>query len=181
MNRSHVANRLPQLPFSSDGPRSVILGGEATLWSERAWRETSWSQNRWTRNGGGSAWDGGSGLAWECPPSIRRLFRAIVSRAYAIPFAVLMLFIAAVSVHDAALVAVNSDVIAEMEQNPIGRWLIEWNAGSVTLFIGVKLLGTSLVCAFLASLYEYSRRVGMAVTLPLAVFQACLLTYLYTH
>jgi len=118
---------------------------------------------------------------WELPSAVAKGLRQLADWAQVLPFAVLILFIAAVSVHDAALVAVNCDVIGDVEQNPIGRWLIQWNAGSVTLFIGTKLLGTALVCAVLASIYEYSRRVGMAVAFPLAIFQAGLLTYLYTH
>lgn len=118
-----------------------------------------------------------SALAVELPRRLRSLgdWRAVL------PFLALVLFIASVSVHDAALVAVNQDVIYEMEQNPLGRWLIELDSGSVSLFILVKLAGTAVVCAVLASLYEHSRRLGLAVTWPIAIFQGGLLTYLYTH
>ncbi len=121
-------------------------------------------------------------ILWPIRSSpIRSSSWRIVSLQRLIPFALLVLFIAAVSVHDAALVAVNRDVILEMEQNPIGCWLIRCNAGSVSLFVVTKLLGTSLVCAVLWSLFEHSRRVGFAVALPVAFFQAGLLTYLYTN
>jgi uncharacterized membrane protein len=96
-------------------------------------------------------------------------------------FISLLGFVAAVSVHDAALLIVNEGNILEFEQNPIGYWLIQANSGSVWLFVVVKLLGTSLVCAVLASIYEYSRRLALVMTSPLAVFQAVLLSYLYTN
>lgn len=91
----------------------------------------------------------------------------------------LLAFVVLVSVHDAALLVVNQELIAEFEQNPIGSWLIELNAGSVWLFVVVKLLGTSLVSAVLASIYEHSKSLALAITTPLACFQALLMTYLY--
>lgn len=94
-------------------------------------------------------------------------------------FLSLIVFVAVVSVHDAALLVVNQDVIAEFEKNPMGSWLIELNQGSVWLFVGVKLLGTSLVCAVLATIYEISRSLAILITGPLAGFQAVLLSYLY--
>lgn len=96
-------------------------------------------------------------------------------------FISLVVLIASVSVHDAALLVHNHDVIMEFERNPIGRWLIELNAGSVWLFVIVKLLTTTLVCAVLASLYEYSKRLGLLVAIPTAGFQAGLLVYLYAN
>lgn len=91
----------------------------------------------------------------------------------------LVVFVALVSIHDAALLVVNEGMILEFEQNPIGAWLIDLNNGSVWLFVVVKLLGTSLVCAVLASIYEHSRSMAIILTSPLACMQAILLTYLY--
>jgi hypothetical protein len=74
----------------------------------------------------------------------------------------------------------NHEVILECEQNPVGRWLIEANGGSVWLFVGVKLFCTAVVCALLVSLYEHRRRLGFAAAGGLAAFQAVLLVYLCT-
>jgi hypothetical protein len=93
-------------------------------------------------------------------------------------FAILLLFIAAVSVHDVMLVVLNHEVILAYEQNPVGRWLIEANGGAVWLFITIKLFCTSMVCTVLFGLYEYRRRLGFAAAGGLAVFQAMLLLYL---
>jgi len=90
----------------------------------------------------------------------------------------LLLFIAAVSVHDAALVVVNSQNIVEVERNPVGRWLIETNDGNVWPFVTIKLFATWIVCAIVLSIYQQSRRIGFTVASGLATFQAMLLVYL---
>lgn len=96
-------------------------------------------------------------------------------------FVVLLAFVAIVSVHDAALLIVNEGNILQFEKNPIGYWLIQANSGSVWLFVVIKLVGTTLVCAVLASIYEHSRKLAIAMTSPLALFQAVLLSYLYSN
>jgi hypothetical protein len=107
--------------------------------------------------------------------------RQLVGRFLPSPLLPLLLLIAGISVHDAWLLVVNQDVIYELEQNPIGRWLIRLDSGSVAMFVTVKLLTTAIVCAILATLFYHSRRLGWAVAWPIALFQTSLLTYLYTH
>jgi hypothetical protein len=107
------------------------------------------------------------------------LLSAIAARRQDLWFFSLLSFVALISVHDAALLVFNEELISEYEQNPIGSWLIHVNEGSVWLFVGVKLLGTSLVFATLASIYEHFARLGMVVLVPLAVLQSVLLCYLY--
>jgi hypothetical protein len=94
-------------------------------------------------------------------------------------FALMLAFVALVSIHDAALLVVTQDLIVEFEQNPLGCWLLELGAGSVWPFIIVKMIGTSLVCAVVVSIFEYSKRWGLLLVAPLAGFQAILLSYLY--
>lgn len=98
---------------------------------------------------------------------------------YQIWFLTLCLFVIVVSIHDAGLLILNQQVIAEYEQNPIGAWLIRSNAGTVWLFVVLKLLGTGLAAAILASIYEQSRSTALAVIAVLALLQAMLLFYLY--
>jgi hypothetical protein len=114
-------------------------------------------------------------------PSTRRLRDLVASAfSFASPLTPLLLLIAAISVHDAWLVVLNDQVIAEFERNPLGRWLIDLNSGSVHLFVTVKLIGTSLVCGVLSTLHDSAPRIGRMVTWPIACFQLALLTYLYT-
>lgn len=100
------------------------------------------------------------------------------SRWRAVPFGLLCGLVAAISVYDALLVIVNHEVIVEMEQNPIGRWLLALHSGEVGLFVLVKLAMTALVCTLLLELYERWRRGGLMVVAGVASFQTMLLVYL---
>lgn len=93
-------------------------------------------------------------------------------------FAACWLLIACVSVHDAYLVAICSDVIVEEERNPIGKYLLAQNNGAIGLFLLVKGMGTAVVCTCLLLLYQYCRRLALAVSGPVASFQFSLLLYL---
>ncbi len=107
------------------------------------------------------------------------LHTALMSVPYrAILFAALLLFIAAVSVHDAVLVVLLEDLIQEFERNPVGCWLIEIAQGSVWLFVLVKLMGTSLVGAAQVMIYQWRPHMALASTSALAGFQLGLLLYL---
>jgi hypothetical protein len=86
--------------------------------------------------------------------------------------------IAMISVHDALLLIVNHEVIHEEERNPLGRWLISMDGGEVWLFVLVKLLGTSVVCATLIRLFAYRRRMAILSASVLAGLQLALLGYL---
>jgi hypothetical protein len=103
---------------------------------------------------------------------MRRFDYAIVA------FAVCCVLIGTISVHDAMLLIVNHDVIQEAERNPLGRLLLSLQGGEVWLFVVVKLLGTSVVCATLIRLYTYRRRMAFAVAGVLAGLQVGLLGYL---
>jgi hypothetical protein len=93
-------------------------------------------------------------------------------------FALLLLFVAAVSVHDAALVVLLQDMIRDFERNPIGCWLIEFAHGSVWLFVLTKLLGTAIVAATQVMIYQWRPQMALAITTALASFQFGLLLYL---
>ncbi len=88
------------------------------------------------------------------------------------------LVIAAISVHDAALIVLNDDVIMEAERNPVGRWLLELAGGHVFPFVIVKLIGTTTVCALILAMLRYWPRRALTVSSAIAFFQVGLLTYL---
>jgi hypothetical protein len=87
-------------------------------------------------------------------------------------------FVGFVSLYDAALVVRFSDTIWEMEQNPIGRYLIAINGGDVSLFVGIKLLGTCVVLLTLVGIYLVSRRLAYPIASGVSLFQAALSCYL---
>lgn len=107
-----------------------------------------------------------------------QLFQLIAAHQRAAIFACCCLFVAMVSVHDALLIVMNHQVIYEVEQNPIGRWLIEMQGGDVWLFVLAKLAGTAVVCSLLVTLYEARARLATVAAVALAFFQLALLCYL---
>jgi hypothetical protein len=71
------------------------------------------------------------------------------------------------------------DYIEEVEQNPVGRYLISLDNGDVSLFILCKFLGTYIAVAATYAIYKKYPKYGMVVAVSLAVAQICLLLYLY--
>lgn len=94
-------------------------------------------------------------------------------------FAICCITIALVSVHDAMLVVLYHETINELEQNPIGKWLLDIQQGDVWLFVLVKLAGTAAVCTVLISLYRRSKQLAFPIVFALAAFQSLLLVYLH--
>lgn len=110
--------------------------------------------------------------------SLRGSIRMAFAKRRTILFAGLCLFVGLVSVHDAMLIVFNHEIIYEVEQNPVGRWLMEAQDGEIWLFVIVKLAGTAVVCAVLISLYRFRPRFALIVAVAIAGFQAGLLYYL---
>ncbi len=112
-------------------------------------------------------------LLWrEFAGELRQRFSA------SLPFLGLCAFIAAVSVHDAYLLLHNRQTIGMTEQNPLGRWLLEWGGGDVWLFMLVKLTTTAGVCQFLLSYYRRRPVQSRWIATGVASFQFGLLLYL---
>lgn len=70
-------------------------------------------------------------------------------------------------------------VLAETEENPIGRALIQIDNGDSALFMSVKMVGTILVVLSAIFIYQRNRRIATVVSISLAIFQLGLLLYLY--
>ncbi len=92
-------------------------------------------------------------------------------------FPALWLFIGAVSAMDCYLLFRFRDLMWELEENPIGRYLIELDSGNVTVFILTKAAGTVVVMCVLAGLYVYRRRWSFPITGSIAAFQLTLFIY----
>jgi len=87
-------------------------------------------------------------------------------------------FIAFVSIYDAALVVLCSNVIAATEQNPVGRYLIAINGDDPSLFVLLKLIGTALTVVVLLELFQKLRHLAVPVATGVASAQMSLLLYL---
>lgn len=90
----------------------------------------------------------------------------------------LWLFIGLVSAYDTYLAIKFQEMLRFHELNPMGRWLLEVDNGSVATFMGCKFVGTMLVLGTIQLLYAYERRLGLTVASALAAVQGMLALYL---
>lgn len=93
-------------------------------------------------------------------------------------FPILCTLITGVSLYDTLLIVKYSDTICEMEENPIGCWLLEIADGGISVFVRAKLAGTLTVLSVLLYLWKTRSRKAVPVTVSLAAYQTGLLAYL---
>ena len=73
---------------------------------------------------------------------------------------------------------INQSVLWEMEQNPIGRYLIEKDGGSIALFMAIKVGGTIIALGVLVFLYHWKQKYAWPTIIILTLAQISLLSYL---
>ena len=106
------------------------------------------------------------------------MIRLISKQDHKFYFAVMWLTIGIISSIDLYWSIKLQDIILENEENPIGQYLIRADAGSVALFMGVKMAGTILALGMLILLYHYKRLYAWLSIVSLTVVQFFLLYYL---
>ena len=93
-------------------------------------------------------------------------------------YGLLWLSIGLISAIDIYWSIVLQDVLVETELNPLGKILIEYNGGSVALFMFCKVVGLIVVLGLLIILYHYKKRIAWLSILGVFIFQVWLLWYL---
>lgn len=93
-------------------------------------------------------------------------------------FPILCAVIVGVSLYDTHLIVKYSSTIGQMEENPIGCWLLDIADGGISIFVRAKLAGTLTVLSVLVYLWKTSSRKTLPVTASLAAYQTGLLAYL---
>tara|TARA_R100000656_G_scaffold71761_1_gene53708 strand:- start:264 stop:590 length:327 start_codon:yes stop_codon:yes gene_type:complete len=93
-------------------------------------------------------------------------------------FATMWLAIGLISSVDLYWAIKNQHLMLEMEENPIGQWLLSKDDGDVALFMGVKMAGTTLALGLLVFLYHYKRRLAWISVITVTILQFYLLYYL---
>lgn len=93
-------------------------------------------------------------------------------------FPLALVIITAVSLYDTYLIVKFSENLWTMEENPIGRWLLEINAHDVGVFVRFKLAGTCLVLAILTLMHQRRSRILFPVSTSVASYQVGLFMYL---
>ena len=106
------------------------------------------------------------------------MIKLIAKQDRKIYFAVMWLAIGLISAIDLYWAIKNQDLMLEMEENPIGRWLLLKDDGDVALFMGIKMAGTTLALGFRKFLYHYQRLFAWISIITLTILQFYLLHYL---
>ena len=88
---------------------------------------------------------------------MRTLIRLFDKYAHTIAYAQLCLFIGFASAFDIYMSIKAQEYLFDIEMNPVGRWLIRLDGGSVALFMGVKTAGTTLALGILVWMYLHKR------------------------
>ena len=70
------------------------------------------------------------------------------------------------------------DVLIETEENPVGRWLIHADDGSVALFMALKFLGTTIAMSVIPLLYLHKRWMGYSAMFTVSFVLSLLVFYL---
>ena len=91
-------------------------------------------------------------------------------------FLTLWFCIGIISLFDLYLAIEHQDIIADYEENPIAKAIIV--SGGLAVFSAVKILGTLIAMCFMLKAYQFSSKLGWALTLPIFLFQTWLLWYL---
>lgn len=82
----------------------------------------------------------------------------------------MILVIGAISAYDNTMTWIFRETIAELEQNPVGSWLLE--QGGVPLFVAVKAVATLLLVLYLVILLKtkYKKLITVAFVFQLGIF-----------
>jgi len=104
--------------------------------------------------------------------------KLIAERDYKLCFAAMWLAVGLISAIDLYWAVKNQHIMLQNEKNPVGRYLIGLDDGSVALFMGVKMAGTILALGVLIFLYHYKKLYAWSSIIFLTVAQFLLLYYL---
>ena len=93
-------------------------------------------------------------------------------------FAILLLYISAISLYDGLLVVRTGEEISEYERNPVACCLLQANGGRAEILLRAKAAGTLVVCAALVWMRRKWRWAADVCCGALAAFQTGLVIYL---
>ena len=106
------------------------------------------------------------------------MLKLIAKQDHKIYFAVMWMAIGFIFAIDLYWAVKNQQTMLYNEENPIVRYLIGLDDGSVALFMGIKMAGTILALGFLIFLYHYRRLYAWLSMIFLTAAQFLLLYYL---
>ena len=92
---------------------------------------------------------------------------------------IIIFFIGLVSAIDIYWLIYNQTIISHVELNPVGQFLIAADGGSIELFVLCKIVGTVACITVLYNIFKINKRKGFLIAGIVALFQLCLLFFLY--
>ena len=92
---------------------------------------------------------------------------------------IIIFFIVLVSVIDIYWLIYNQTIISHVELNPVGQFLIVAGGGNIELFVLCKIIGTAACAVVLYNIFKINKRKGFIIAGMVALFQLCLLFFLY--
>ena len=105
-------------------------------------------------------------------------------RKSAVSTATYLTIIASVAIYDILLTIRYCESLKQLEENPIGRWLMDLDrvdlvaAPNLTLFLIMKSVGTMIVLLTVYTLIQRQGRIGHPIAAGVAMFQLSLAMYL---
>ena len=90
-------------------------------------------------------------------------------------YAVMWMAIGIISSVDIYWAIANQDMMMELEENPIGRYLIGVDDGSIALFMSVKVAGTIIALGSLVFLYHWKQKYAWPIIITITLAQFFLL------
>lgn len=83
-----------------------------------------------------------------------------------------------VSAYDIYVSIAHQNSLYDYELNPMGRWLIQADGGSVALFMSLKFAGTVLALFIMTGLYFIARRIAVLASASVGLLMVGLFLYL---
>ena len=99
-------------------------------------------------------------------------------RRWQLWFPFLMVIIAVVSLYDTWMIVRFQNWIVQLEENPVGSWLLNVGYGEIGLFVRTKVAGTIVVLTVLTLMWIRQSRLLFPITSSVASYQAGLMVYL---
>jgi len=93
-------------------------------------------------------------------------------------YALMWVAIGIISSIDVYWAILNQDMMMEIEENPIGRYLIGMEGGGVALFMSIKVAGTIIALGALVFLYHWKQKYAWPIIIAITIAQFFLLSYL---
>lgn len=107
-----------------------------------------------------------------------RVLSQILSNPFLLIYAILWLYIGAVSTLDVVYTIALQEHLILNEENPFARVLLSEDNWQISRFIGLKMYGTIMVLGFLVWIYNRNKKFACLIISTISFLQFLLMLYL---